>query len=332
MRKHRKLALGAAALALTLLAAACSKSSSGGGGTTTGSSQKACTSPITVGVSGPFAENQIMAELYGQILAANGCDVSYQLNLGTREISDKALESGKIDMKPEYLAYELPALDPNADTSGTADKVAARLKPLVEKKGWELLDFTPANDTNAFVVTPDTASKYNLKTMSDLAKVAGQLTLGGPPECPKRPFCIPGLKKVYGITFGKFQPIGACDTNTANALINGAVDVALLCSTQSIIAKENLVVLEDDKHLQAAGNIAPIVKKGVLTSSGEDLLNKISAGIDDATITGLSEKVEIEHQDPADVAKAYSTAFSPKFGTDRNKLWYEKVAGTPMPG
>ncbi|MDP9340891.1 MAG: ABC transporter substrate-binding protein [Actinomycetota bacterium] len=300
MRKHRKLALGAAALALTLLAAACGKSSPGGGGT-----GKACNDPVTVGVSGDYAESQIMAELYGQILAANGCTVSYQLHLGTREISDKALESGKIDIKPEYVAYELPALDPNADTSGTADQVAARLKPLVEKKGWELLDFTPANDTNAFVVTKATADKYSLTTMSDLAKVAGQLTLGGPPECPQRPFCIPGLKSTYGIEFGKFQPIGACDSATANALVSGAVDVALLCSTQSIIAKEGLVVLQDDKNLQAAGNIAPIVKKGVLTSSGEDLLNKVSAGIEDATITGLSEKVEIEHQDPADVAKAY---------------------------
>jgi len=308
MRKHRRLALGAAVLALTLLAAACGKSSSGGGSTNSpggGGNEKACTGPVTVGVSGAFAENQIMAELYGQVLEANGCDVSYQLNLGTREISDKALESGKIDMKPEYLAYELPALDPNADTSGTAEEVAARLKPLVEKKGWELLDFTPANDTNAFVVTQDTASMYNLTTVGDLAKVAGQLTLGGPPECPKRPFCIPGLKKVYGITFGKFQPVGVCDSNTANALISGAVDVALLCSTQSIIAKEHLVALQDDKHLQAAGNIVPIAKKGVLTSTGDDLLNEVSAGIDDATITGLSEKVEIEHEDPADVAKAY---------------------------
>ena len=291
MRMIRKLALGASLLVLL-------------GACTTGGGSKPT---IKIGSDG-FDEARVVAEIYAQVLEANGYTVDRAgIGLGTRDVTNAALFGGSIDMKPEYLAYELPALDPNADTSGTADKVAARLKPLVEKKGWELLDFTPANDTNAFVVTPDTASKYNLKTMSDLAKVAGQLTLGGPPECPKRPFCIPGLKKVYGITFGKFQPIGACDTNTANALINGAVDVALLCSTQSIIAKENLVVLEDDKHLQAAGNIAPIVKKGVLTSSGEDLLNKISAGIDDATITGLSEKVEIEHQDPADVAKAYLT-------------------------
>src|SRR5438046_3089100 len=141
-----------------------------------------------MGVSGDFAESQIMAELYGQVLQNEGCDVSFQLHLGTREVSDKALESGKIDMKPEYLAYELPAFDPNANTAGTPDQVAARLKPLLAKKQIALLDFTPANDTNAFVVTSATASKFHLKTMDDLAKVAGQLTLGGPPECPKRPF------------------------------------------------------------------------------------------------------------------------------------------------
>jgi len=246
-----------------------------------------------------------MAELYGQVLENAGCSVSYQLHLGSREISDKALQTGDIDIKPEYLAYELPALDPKADTSGTPDEVAARLAPLLESKDLALLDFTPANDTNAFVVTQETAQKLTVASLSDLASVAGQLTLGGPPECPRRPFCIPGLKKVYGIEFDKFQPIGACDTNTANALINGAVDVALLCSTQSIIAKANLVALQDDKNLQAAGNIAPIVRKDVLTDQMTALLNAVSATIDDATITQLNEQVEIEHQDAADVAKSF---------------------------
>lgn len=307
MRMHRKLALGAAVLSLLVLAACGSDkgSSPGGGGTTNGGGGEACKGAVTVGVSGDFAESQIMAELYGQVLENAGCDVSYQLHLGTREVSDKALDSGKIDMKPEYLAYELPALDPDANTSGTADEVAKRMEPLLAKKGLTLLDFTPANDTNAFVVTSETAQKDNLKTMGDLAKVAGDLTLGGPPECPKRPFCIPGLKKVYGIEFGKFQPVGVCDSATANALINGAVDVALLCSTQSIIAKENLVALEDDKHLQAAGNIAPIVRDDVLTDQMTDLLNGVSEKIDDETITGLNEKVEIEHEDPADVAEEF---------------------------
>jgi osmoprotectant transport system substrate-binding protein len=304
MRIHRRLALGAAVVSLALLAAACGGGTSGGG-SNTGGNAGACKGPVTVGVSGDFAESQIMAELYGQVLENADCKVSYQLHLGTREVSDKALQTGKIDMKPEYLAYELPALDPKANINGTAEQVAARLKPLAAQKDIALLDFTPANDTNAFVVTSATASKFHLKTMDDLAKVAGQLTLGGPPECPKRPFCIPGLKKVYGITFGKFQPVGVCDTNTANALINGAVDVALLCSTQSIIAKEHLVPLADDKHLQAAGNIAPMVRNDVVTGKMKDLLNGVSKGIDDKTITSLNEKVEIEHEDPADVAKGY---------------------------
>ncbi|HEX9377513.1 MAG TPA: ABC transporter substrate-binding protein [Actinomycetota bacterium] len=314
MRRHRKLALGATALSLMLLGVSCNNDNgpSGGGGTTTppasavsSAPAAACNGPVTIGVSGDFAESQIMAELYGQVLENAGCDVSYQLHLGSREVSDKALETGDIDIKPEYLAYELPALDPNADTGGTPEEVSSRLAPLLEKKDLALLDFTPANDTNAFVVTSKTAQDNNLTTLSDLAPVAGDLTLGGPPECPRRPFCIPGLKKVYGIEFGKFQPIGACDTNTANALINGAVDVALLCSTQSIIAKENLVALQDDKHLQAAGNIAPIVRTDALTDQMTSLLNALSATIDDTTITQLNEKVEIEHEDPADVAASY---------------------------
>lgn len=128
---------------------------------------------LTVGVSGAFAENQIVASMYSQVLSDAGYDVSTKLDLGSRQVSDQALFSGAIDIKPEYVAYELSVLDPKANASGTAQQVLPRLKQAYAKKGIDVLGkATPGNDTNAFVVTQDTASKYGLKTISDLSKSA----------------------------------------------------------------------------------------------------------------------------------------------------------------
>ncbi len=127
---------------------------------------------LTVGVSGAFAENQIMAEMYAQALGAAGYTVNRELDLGSREVSDKALEAGKIDIKPEYLSSELLFLDPNATASGDPDQVVEALTPLLDKNGVTILDYAPANDQNSFVVTGDTADQYGLTTTSDLAKPA----------------------------------------------------------------------------------------------------------------------------------------------------------------
>lgn len=124
---------------------------------------------LTVGVSGAFAENQIMAEMYAQALEAAGYTINRELDLGSREVSDKALASGKIDIKPEYLSSELLFLDPEATASGDPDQVVDALTPLLETNGVTILDYADANDQNSFVVTADTADQYGLTTMSDLA-------------------------------------------------------------------------------------------------------------------------------------------------------------------
>jgi osmoprotectant transport system substrate-binding protein len=145
-------------------------------------------------------------------------------------------------------------------------------------------------------------------TASGGAEIAAQLTLGGPPECPKRPFCIPGLKRVYGITFGSFKPLDTGGPLTVAALKSGAIDVGLLFSTSSVIAANHWIVLQDDKQLQQADNIAPVIRKDVDNAEITSLLDKVSAALDSETITQLNAKVEIEHQDPADVAKAFLQA------------------------
>jgi len=136
-------------------------------GTTSG-----CTGDITVGVSGAFGESKIVAEMYGQALAKAGCNVSFQLGLESRKVSDAALFSGAIDLKPEYLASEATAQDANAKVSGDPENNANILSGLLKKKNVDVLAFSPAVDQNVFVVTKDIADQFSLSKVSDLAQPA----------------------------------------------------------------------------------------------------------------------------------------------------------------
>jgi osmoprotectant transport system substrate-binding protein len=135
-----------------------------------GTATTGCTGHLTVGVSGNFSESKIVAEMYGQALQHAGCTVAYQLDLSSRKVSDAALFSGQIDLKPEYLASESTAQQSSASVSGDAQNNATILKGLLKAKGVDVLDFAPAIDTNVFVVTKATASRYGLSRVSDLAK------------------------------------------------------------------------------------------------------------------------------------------------------------------
>jgi glycine betaine/choline ABC-type transport system substrate-binding protein len=132
--------------------------------------------------------------------------------------------------------------------------------------------------------------------------VASQLVLGGPPECPERPFCIPGLEETYGIEFGDFKPLDVAGPLTIDALESGEIDVALLFSTQSVIADRGWVPLEDDKGLQTAENITPVLSHSVHDATIEGLLNQVSGALTTENITELNGRVEIDGEKPKDVA------------------------------
>lgn len=297
MRRFRSTALGAALLALALIGAACGEDGSGGGGGGEGGT-------LTVG-GVAFAENQIVAEMYAQVLENAGYTVERQTGLESREVLQPAIEAGDIDIAPEYLSSLLLFLDPDAAASGDPDEARSALEPLLSERGQTLLESAEANDTNAFVVTGETAGANDLASVSDLAPVAGDLTLGGPPECPERPFCIPGLQEVYGIEFGEFVPLDVGGPLTVEALDGGDIDVGLLFSTSSVIGANGWVVLEDDQQLQNAENITPVVRTEVLDDEIEDLVNAVSATLTTENITELNGRVEIGGQDPADVANAH---------------------------
>ena len=302
MRRNRMLFLGAIALALMVLLGACRS----GGEQQTGT-QGEEKPTIVVGVSGAFAENQIVAEMYAQILEDAGFKVERQLDIDSREISQPSLEKGEIHVKPEYLATLLLYYKKDATETTDPEKVADELNPLLEEKGVELLDFSAAVDTNGLVVTKATADEHKLVKTSDLAPVANDLVLGGPPECPTRPFCIPGLKETYGLEFKEFKPLDVGGPLTVTALEGGQIDVGVLFTTSGVIAKKNFVLLEDDKNLQAADNIVPVVNAEVLTDEIRTLLNKVSEALTTENITALNARVEVDKEDPGDVAKDFLT-------------------------
>ncbi len=157
---------------------------------------------INVGSSN-FAESNIAAQLYGQALEAAGADVSYTPDIGARDVYYPALESGEIDLVPEFTGTLLGFLDGEATPSPEVEEVLEQLRPLAEADGITILEPAEADSVNTFVVTQETAEEYDLTTVSDLAGVEDPLTLGGPPECPERPYCLVGLTETYGLTFAE---------------------------------------------------------------------------------------------------------------------------------
>ena len=263
---------------------------------------------IVVGVSGAFAENQIVAEMYAQVLEHAGYTVERQLDLRSREVSQNALEAGYIDVKPEYLSSLLLFLDPDAEASADAADVARRTAQVLESRGLTLLTPSPAEDTNQFVANAETAQRFHLTTMSSLAPVAGQLTLGGPPECPQRPFCLPGLHEVYGVLFDDFTPLDAGGPLTVDALRRDAVQIGLLFSTDPSIEQNGFVPLVDDRRLQNAENITPVIRSEMLNDEVRRLLDAVSARLSSETMTELVGRVVIDGQDVAAVATGFLTS------------------------
>ena len=308
MRKHRMFVLGAGLLALSLVAAACGDSGgddAGGGATDTASAEPK--GEIVVGVSGAFPENQLVAEMYAQVLEANGYTVTRELEIADRAVGNEALAAGEIDLKPEYTGFNLPLYDKNAPTNGDPQAVADAHAAALEPEGLVTYAISPANSTNVFVVTPETAEANDLSDMSSLAPVAGDLTLGAPPDCPKADFCIPGMKETYGIEFGDFKPLDFGGPKTVAAIESGAVDVGELFSLDPTIQDNGYVVLTDDKQLQANGNFVPVVREEVASEELGALLDSVTTTLTDENMREMVGQVVNERRDVADVASEYLT-------------------------
>lgn len=291
-------------LVIALVAAACSSSTSGGG--SGGGSKKSST--VVIG-STNFPEQLIVANLYASVLSHNGFKVTLKPNLGTREAVEPALVAGQLDLYPDYTGSLLIYLAPNDTEAATQTTTAVpALKAILKPKGVTVLSPSKALDTNVFAVTQATAAKYHLTTLSSLAPVASQLVLGGPPECPQRPLCEIGLANTYGLHFKSFTSLDEAGPITVAALKSGEVQVAELFSSDGSIVENNFVQLTDNKHLQPADYVIPVVRKKVLTTKMRVALNDVSAKLTTAQLEGLNIQVSVDHKDPASVAKAWLQA------------------------
>jgi osmoprotectant transport system substrate-binding protein len=302
---RNKFAVGLATLAtvaVAITACSSSKPNNAGSGGSSSSSGGASAGSITIGSAG-FSESELLADIYGDALSAKGVTVTKKLNIGERPVYFKALQDGSIDFFPEYTGSILAYLDPKATAKSPADVAAALPAALGSKL--TALKYAAAQDSDTITVTKNTATKYNLSSIGDLASVANKLTLGAPAQFKTRADGVPALKSVYGVVFKDFTVTAAGGTVTVNSLKNGSIDAADIFSTDPSIQANNFVSLKDPKSMFAAQNIVPIVSTSKLNSTITDAANAVSAKLDTATLASLVSKIQVDGKKADDVAKEW---------------------------
>ncbi len=285
-----------ALVGVALVAAACSSSPE----------SPEAAAPIRIGAF-DFPESLLLANIYGRALEHQGYRVELRSALGRREVVTPALQRGDIDLYPGYAASELEFFNQGASKATSDPGLTLRLlRDRLEPLGLTALDASPAENTNSFAVTQATADKYTLRRLSDLIPVAGELVLGGPTECPTRPYCLAGLEKVYGLKFKDFRPLDPGGPLTKSALETGDIDVALVFSSDGTVSARGLVVLEDDRHLQRAENIVPLIRRQVSSEEVNTILNAVSAELTTADLGTMNTRMQ--NEDPAILADGWLAA------------------------
>jgi len=279
------------------------------GGTAAVASAKpqASAKPTVIVGNKNFTEEYILGQLYGQALAAKGFSVKYAGSLGSSELADTAIKSGKIDLLPEYtgvvvqdIAHESPAK--------TARAVYAQAKKFEETRGLTMLHSTPFYDTDTVTVLKSTAQKYGLKAIGDLKKVKS-FTYAGFPECATRMTCLLGLKRTYGLKQTKFIPLSNISVYTL--LDDGKATGGDGFSTDPQQATGKYVALADTKHIFGFQNVAPIVSKKVLAAGGTefaDAVNAVSSKLTLAAMQAMNKAVGVDKKTPKAVAAAFLKA------------------------
>ncbi len=304
------------ALAGALMAlSACTSASTGTSASSQASAGSAVAEPsITIGAFN-FTESQILAELYAGVLRNAGYEVGITQSTN-REVLEPALEAGEVQVIPEYLGtftefLNLKVNGPDAAAVASGDLAAtlAAGQGLAGPLGITLLTPSPAADQNAFAVTAGFAQANALATLSDLAAYSqdNDVRLGGPPECPKRPFCQPGLEGTYGMRIAEFMPLDAGGPLTKQAIDQGTVDVGLVFSSDGAVADLDLTVLADDKSLQQVDNVTPAVVTSAVTPELTAALDGLSAVLTTADLVAMNKAVDIDRSAAADVAAAFLT-------------------------
>ena len=247
-----------------------------------------------------FSENEILAAVYAEAARRAGLPVSVQPRVGTREVVEPALEQGVVDVVVDYLGTAVRFAGAAGPEEATPEQLQATLHAALAPRGVEVLTAAAAEDQNGFAVSRAFAAEHGVSRLSDLAPIAAGLAFGGPPECPDRPLCLPGLSQVYGLTFGDVQNMPS-RAATVEALLAGQIQVGLLETTDARLGSSPVVLLADDRSLQPRENVVPLVRSEVLERWGDPLreaLEATSARLTTADLIGLNRAVELEGLTP----------------------------------
>ncbi len=303
------------AVALAACGSSSSSSSSSASSPATSSSASSSASaqpgagkpPVTIGDKN-FTEEYILGALYQQALAAKGYKVTLKGNIGTSEITWKALTSGQIDMYPEYTGTLLTAIANDNKPPTSAQETYNLAQTYVTKHGFTLLDQTPFYNSDALAATKKYAAANGLKSIADLKQLGTKVKLGAAPEFRTRLTGLVGLKQAYGIN-PTFVPLAI--GITYKAIDTGQVDLIDAFTTDAQLTSGKYVLLSDPKKVFGFQNVAPVVKKSIVAAEGpafSDTINKVSALLTLPAIQKMNAAVALEQQSPATVAHQFLAA------------------------
>ncbi|MFB6875351.1 ABC transporter substrate-binding protein [Streptomyces sp. NPDC056323] len=266
---------------------------------------------LTIGSAG-FTESDLLAQMYALLLDRAGYSTKI-ISVTNREIYEPALESGQIDVVPEYAATFADWLNAkkngaDAAPAGSPDLAATMkaLRALAAPRGLTVLDPGRAVDQNAFAVAGRYAAEHHLKTLSDLGRSGLPVRLAAGDECVQRPYCAPGLKKTYGIRITAVDPKGVGTTQAKQAVQNGRDQMVLTTTTDATLDDFGLVLLADDRHLQNADYLVPVVNRSRAGSEGVcTALSRLNTVLTTADLARLDEQVDSWRRLPEDVARNY---------------------------
>jgi glycine betaine/choline ABC-type transport system substrate-binding protein len=270
---------------------------------------------ITVG-SKNFTEQFVLGEIYAQALQAAGFKVKKQLNLGSELIAYKALQAGEVDAYPEYTGTALTSFFgvKTADVPRDAQQAYEDAKAGFAEKNITALAPTPFENTYRLGMTKEGAAKAgNPKVISDLKEEAADLSITGFPECKQRQDCLLGVEETYDMKFGKF----VTSEQKYQVLDSGDADVAFIFTTDGDLASGKYVILDDDKKFFPPYNVTFNVRNEameILGPEGQEVIEKIQEPLTEKVMQELNARVDVDKQEPAEVAKAYleSAGFLPQ--------------------
>jgi osmoprotectant transport system substrate-binding protein len=263
---------------------------------------------VTLGAKN-FPEEFILGQLYTQALRAKGFRVTLKNNIGSSEITYKALTSGKIDAYPEYTGEILSTIGHMNTRPASEDQAYVQAKQFVSRQGYTLTEKTPFFDRDAVAVTKDYAQKKGLRQISDLKKLGSSVTFGAPPESRTRYQGLLGLRQAYGLTDLKFKPLAI--GLQYQALDQGKIQTADVFTTDGQLAGGKYVLLADPKNIFGFQNVAMLLSQKVLDREGPDFaktIDDVSAKLTNEAMQKMNAAVVIDKNSPADVARKFLEA------------------------